>query len=204
MTDHQASSVAPASQIHSGQLTPQQDIAPGVISIRCPTAQEVIVTYDKNVDRSDITDYAIEVLKEVCSSACISSVNISSGVRSADSQAQAMYGNARTRGIERERHLYGREGNFVLDQYQLGVEQGLDVRTIKENMAAVIRQYPDAFHHVQRAPNLSVFDVSPRSVEGGSENAGKRLVSAARADSRVVRFFQPPNDAGYHFEIENP
>jgi hypothetical protein len=195
---------APAPQVHSGQLTPAQETTPGVVTANCPTPDQVSVSYDPGVDRSDITDNAILILTQICSRACVSTVVVSSGVRSADSQARAMYQNAQTHGLERQRHLYGPEGNLVLDQYQQGVAQGLDAATIQSNMAQVIRQHPDAFHHVSRAANVSVFDVRPSSVAGGNTHAGQRLVNEARADARVVRFFQPPNDPGYHFEIQNP
>lgn len=199
-----AGTPAAAPQIHSGQLTPTHDTTPGIVNAQCPTADQVGVNYDAGVDRSDITDYAILVLTQICSKACVRSVVISSGVRSSDSQARAMYQNAQRHGVASQRHLYGPEGNLVLDQYEQGVAHGLDQATIEANMTQVINQHPGAFHHVSRAANLSVFDVRPSSVEGGDTNAGHRLVSEARADARVVRFFQPPNDPGYHFEIQNP
>lgn len=209
MSDQQATptpAAAPpvAPQVHSDQLTPTHDTAPGIVNAQCPTADQVNVSYDAGVDRSDITDYAILVLTQICSKACVRSVVISSGVRSSVSQAHAMYQNAQRHGVASQRRLYGPEGNLVLDQYEQGVTHGLDEATIESNMSQVINQHPDAFHHVSRAADLSVFDVRPSSVEGGDTHAGQRLVHEARADGRVVRFFQPPNDPGYHFEIQNP
>jgi hydroxymethylpyrimidine pyrophosphatase-like HAD family hydrolase len=190
-------------QEHRAELNAVDDHASPTptIEVACPTADEVSVTYDSGVDRSAISDYAELVLREICSRACIRSVIVSSGARTPESQARAMYQNAQSN-LARERRLYGRNGNQVLDQYEQGVAQGQDATTVQHNMAEAIRQSPDSFHHVSRAANLSVFDVGPKSV--GSEEAGQRLAQEARADARVIRFFQPPNDAGYHFEIQDP
>jgi hypothetical protein len=92
-----------------------------------------------------------------------------------------MYGNAHAN-LSRERHLYGRDGNQVLDEYEQGTAQGHDAATVQGEMAQTIRQHPDSFHQA----------------------TGQRLAQEAQADARVVRFFQPPNDAGYHFEIQDP
>jgi len=198
-----AADQAIAPQIHQGHLTPAADAAPGHVAVSCPTADQVSITYAAGVDRSAVSGYAEMVLSEICSRACISSVVVSSGARTPESQAQAMYGNAHAN-LSRERHLYGRDGNQVLDQYEQGTAQGHDAATVQGEMAQTIRQHPDSFHHVQRAPNLSVFDVSPGSVGDGDKATGQRLAQEAQADARVVRFFQPPNDAGYHFEIQDP
>jgi len=207
MNDQQVQSSSPQSssgvQIHTGQLTPAHDTMPGVVNVHCPTPEQVSVTYAAGVDRTAISDYSEMVLREICSRACVSSVAISSGARNPEAQARIMYGNA-SANLAAQRHLYGRSGNLALDQYEQGTAQGLNAATIQNNMANVIRQHPDDFHHVQRAPGLSVFDVSPRSVQGTGQHAGERLAAEARADPRVVRFFQPPNDPGYHFEIQDP
>jgi hypothetical protein len=172
-----------------------------VIQVDCPTADAVNVVYASGVDRTAISDYAEMVLREICSRACVSSVIVSSGARTPESQARAMYNNAQ-RDIDRERRLYGRDGRAVLDRYEQGVAQGHDAATVQRDMADAIAQNPDSFHHVQREQHLSVFDVAPSSV--GEIPARQRLASAAQADGRVVRFFQPPNDAGFHFEIRDP
>lgn len=201
-----ASSSAPvapttAPQTHQGQLTPVEDATPGHVAANCPTADEVSVAYAAGVDRSAVSDYAEMVLSQICSRACIRSATISSGARTPESQARTMYGNARTN-LMRERHLYGRDGNQALDRYEQGIAQGHDAATIQRDMAQVVRDHSDSFHHVQRASNLSVFDVNPSSM--GDRAAGQRLAREAQADPRVVRFFQPPNDAGFHFEIQDP
>ena len=189
-------------QTHAAELpTVGNQTAKPTIQVDCPTADGVSVTYRSGVDRSAISDYAELVLREICSRACISSVVVSSGARTPELQAQAMYQNARAN-LTRERGLYGRDGNQVLDQYEQGTAQGHDAATVQSDMAQVVREHPDSFHHVQRAPNLSVFDVSPSSV--GDRPAGQRLAREAQADARVVRFFQPPNDAGFHFEVQDP
>lgn len=187
----------PEGQPATTQPQPEQTVAPPVL-----TADNVSVNYAAGVDRSSISDSAELVLREICARANISAVTLSSAARTADSQANAMYENAEARGLDSQRRLYGRDGNAVLDQYQQGRAQGLDAASIKENMSRVIMEHPDSFHHVSRAPNLSVFDVSPSSI--GSEQARRRLAIEAQADARVVRFFQPPNDPGFHFEIQDP
>jgi hypothetical protein len=206
------STTAPASssssttppQVHNSQLTPTKDTKPAEVTMTCPTPDQVVVEYRDGVDRGDITDHAIQVLKEICSKACIFSVEISSGIRSADSQAKAMYDNAQAKGVDSQRALYGPGGNKVLDAYQQGVKNGDAPATIQANMTKVVEDNASSFHHVARDPNLSVFDVAPSSIANSNQGAKGRLVKEAQSDNRIERFFQPPNDPGYHFEVRNP
>lgn len=80
-------------QIHTGQLTPVHDSTPGVVHVNCPTPDAVKIAFYPDVDRTGITDHSLQVLREICSRACISSVAISSGQRKAETQARAMYQN---------------------------------------------------------------------------------------------------------------
>lgn len=81
--------------IYHGELTPSHDTTPIVIAVHCPTPDEVKIECAPQVDRSGITDYAMRVLAEICSRACVSSVVISSGARTIEAQARIMYDNAR-------------------------------------------------------------------------------------------------------------
>lgn len=93
---------------------------------------------------------------------------------------------------------------MALDAYKRGVDENLSALQIQANMATVIEQYSSEFHHLPRGTRLSVFDVAPSSVGGGDRNVQARLVRETTADRRVVRFFQPPDDPGFHYEIPNP
>ena len=203
-----ASSSAPAAQAtapqtHHGQLTPAEDTTPGHVAVNCPTADEVSVTYAPTVDRSIISDHAELVLREICSKACIRSVTISSGARDVDSQARAMYENAQTHGVPSQRRLYGHIGDPVLDAYERGIAQHQNADQIQAAMADEIRAVgPEKIsRHLSRGPGISTFDVAPSSV--GDKPTQKRLVQAALSEGRVQRFFQPPDDPGFHFEILN-
>lgn len=80
---------------HDRQLTPAQDTPRGQVAVNCPTADEVCITYRAGADRSAVSYCAELVLSQICSRACIRSATISSGARTPQSQANAMYGNAR-------------------------------------------------------------------------------------------------------------
>lgn len=191
----------PQTQVHRGQLTPVTDTTPQVINAKCPTPDQVSVTFKAGVDRSDITDYALQVLREICSRACVWSVVISSGVRSAEAQVDSMYKNLDHHGVLAERGLYGSGGNKVIDEYVAGKADRLSESEIKARMIQMVHQHADELHHVQRRPGLSVFDVSPSSVQ---ESAKMRLYREIRDDPRVERSFFPPKDRGIHFEIPSP
>jgi hypothetical protein len=198
-----AAAQATAPQIHQGHLTPAEDPTPGQVAVSCPTADEVTITYDSAVDRTGISDNAELVLRQVCSKACIRAVTISSGSRTVASQARAMYGNAQQLGVASQRRLYGHVVDPVLDAYERGLAQHQSADQIQVAMTDEINAIgPEKIsRHLSRGPEISTFDVSPKSIP--DLEARKRLISEARSDGRVTRFFQPPDDPGYHFEINN-
>ncbi|PMQ02718.1 hypothetical protein DyAD56_22850 [Dyella sp. AD56] len=190
-------------QTHTAELPTIENQATTTIQVACPSADEVNVTYSPTVDRSGISDNAELVLREICSKACIRSATISSGVRSVESQAKAMYENAQKTGVPSQRTLYGHIADRVLDAYEQGVAQHKDAAQIQADMAEQINAAGpgNISHHISQGPAVSTFDVAPSSIVG--DDAKKRFVREVLADARVQRFFQPPNDPGYHLEVTN-
>jgi|GEM_PF-3310300 len=192
-----------ASQVHQGELTPSNDRTPGQVVANCPTSDEVNVTYGSTVDRTGISDNAELVLRQICSRACIRAVTISSGSRSVESQARAMYENAQKLGAASQRTLYGHVADRVLDAYEQGISQHKDPAQIQADMAQQINAAGpgNISHHLSQGSAVSTFDVAPSSIAG--DEAKARFVREVLADGRVQRFFQPPTDPGYHLEVTN-
>ncbi len=82
----------------------------------CPTAEEVEIKFAWGVNRAAVSEFSLEILKEILSKACIKTATISSTARSNEGQAKAMYKNLTTGNLEkslkREKKLYGRGGGW--------------------------------------------------------------------------------------------
>jgi hypothetical protein len=166
------------------------------------SSDDVSVSYATGVDRSSITDSAELVLREICARADISSVTISSGARTAESQVNAMYKNA-SDNLVRERRLYGTAGQQVLDAYEQAVAAGHSEQEVKAAMLDRLNAVGpgNVSSHISQGPDVSTFDVAPSSLQ--SKEAIERFESEVQADPRVSRYFAPPPDKGFHLEIRN-
>ena len=104
-------------QQKTAPLTDKSDTKPAEIEVKCPSADEVVISYDASADEGAMTAAAISALKEICSKACINSVKVTSTARSAKDQARIMYDMIEARGVAFVKNLYAASGDKVVDVY---------------------------------------------------------------------------------------
>lgn len=181
------------------RLAPSPETAPQSVVVSCPTPEQVQFTYGPNARREAMTETALAVLREICSTACIRAVTITSTAREVEDQARIMYGNIRRQGAAAVRSLYRASGQSVVTAYEEAVRAGLDEHGIRAAMAARIREAgPENVSRHIAQDGVCVFDIAPSSIVAG---ARARFIAAVEGHASVRHFLQPPRDPAYHLEI---
>ncbi len=192
-------------QKSSAPLTEKSDTKPATVKVKCPTVDEVKITYDSNAKQSAMTEIALTTLKEICSTACIDSVKVTSTARTASDQARVMYEMIQSKGAKYTKDLYGASGKKVVEVYEESEKGKLSADETKAAMLKKINELgpSNVSHHVvSENSKICVFDVAPSSIS--DTEAKKRFVKEAKAHKSVVKFFEPPADPAYHLEVQNP
>lgn len=200
-----ASQVKKTVQKSSAPLTEKSDTTPVTVSVKCPSAEEVNITYDTNAKQSAMTEIAIATLKEICSSACIGSVKVTSTARTASDQARVMYEMIQSKGVKYTKDLYGASGKKVVEVFEESEKGKLSADETKAAMLKKINELgpSNVSHHVvSENSKICVFDVAPSSISDAE--AKKRFVKETKAHKSVVKFFEPPADPAYHLEVQSP
>ena len=191
-------------QTKEAALTPKADTTPVEVKVTCPTPEEVQLTYGANADETAMTTNALSAIREICSKACLSSVEITSTARSVKDQARIMYDMIKSKGATYVNDLYGAGGKKIVKVYEESVKSKLSADDTKSAMADKMEEIGPSTvsHHIVSADGkLCVFDVAPSSV--GNSQAKKRFVKEAKAHEKVQTFFEPPSDPAYHLEVTN-
>lgn len=191
-------------QEKSAPLTKKSDTKPVEVEVKCPSADEVVISYDANADEGAMTATAVMALKEICSKACIASVRVTSTARSAKDQARIMYDMIEAKGVDFVKNLYAASGDKVVDAYAASKKKKLSADDTKQAMLDKINEVgPNnvSKHVVSDDGSICVFDVAPSSI--ANAEAKKRFIKEVKAHSSVARFLEPPADPAYHLEITN-
>ncbi len=165
------------------------------------TNLQVTIDFASGVNSSKVSAYSIVVLKDIMLKAAVDSVTISSVARDAAEQAAAMYKNIQKTDLPTQRDLYGAAGNKVLDVYEADTKAKKVAQMIIADMQKKIEEIGTSkvTRHAGDQSKVNVFDVGPNSVTPQANKSA--FAKAARDDARVSRFFEPPDDPGFHFEI---
>jgi hypothetical protein len=191
-------------QIKSAPLTKKSDTTPVKVKVKCPTVDEIVISYDASADKTTMTATAIKTLKEICSKACISSVKITSTARTAKDQARVMYDMIEAKGAKYAKNLYGANGKKVVEVYEASKKKKLSADDTKQAMLDKINELgpSNVSHHVVSGDGkICVFDVAPSSI--ADAEAKKRFVKETKAHASVGKFYEPPADPAYHLEVTN-
>ena len=161
----------------------------------------VEIRFGKNAKKTNVTNFSLKVLEDICQKAGLSSVLISSTSRTPADQARVMFNNIQSTSVAAQKKLYAAAGDAVIDEYVKAKKAKKTPTEIKAAMEAkIIAIGPTKVSHHASDPNiLCVFDVAPSSV---AKKAA--FEKAVRADKRVQKFITPPLDPGYHLEIPQP
>lgn len=191
-------------QTKEAVLTPTSDKKPVDVEVKCPTAAEVKISYGANAEKSAMTETALSVLGEICSKACIWSVEITSTARQVKDQARIMYDMINSKGVAYVNDLYGAGGKKIVKVYEESLKNKLSADETKKAMADKMDEIGPSTvsHHIVSADGkICVFDVAPSSV--GDKEAKKRFVKETKANTKVGTFFEPPSDPAFHLEVTN-
>jgi hypothetical protein len=146
----------------------------------------------------------LSVLGEICSKACIWSVEITSTARQVKDQARIMHEMIKSKGATYVKDLYGAGGKKIVAVYEESVKNKLSDDEAKKAMGEKMEEIGPSTvsHHIVSADGkICVFDVAPSSV--GDSDAKKRFVKEVKANTSVATFFEPPKDPAYHLEVTN-
>jgi hypothetical protein len=160
----------------------------------------VMITFGPGAKPSALTPYSRSVLEDILRAAGLSSAVISSTQRTPAEQARVMYENLESQGVARQKELYGRYGDMVIDVYIKSKKANRTSDQIKADMEKKIVELgpTNVSHHTGDPKMLNVFDVQPSSIRDR-----RSFENAVRAEPRVnvKNFLMPPADPGYHIEI---
>lgn len=161
------------------------------------------IRYSGSAKASLMSQTAIDVLHEVCETAEVTEITITSIKRTVQDQARIMFHDIQTKGIAYPKKLYGESGRAVADVYEEKTKQGLREAEIRMAMILKMEELgPGTIsHHIDdEGLGLCVFDIGPKSVR--PVNKLKSLADAIAAHSKVQKFLQPPRDVAFHLEIK--
>jgi hypothetical protein len=191
-------------QTKQAALTPASDTKPVAVEVKCPTADEVQISYAPSADQKAVTATALTVLREICSKACVKSVEITSTARDATDQVRIMHKMIKDKGAAYVNNLYGADGKKVVAVYEESEKNKLSEDDTKKAMLKKMNELgpSNVSHHIANGDGkLCVFDVAPSSV--GDKEAMKRFVKESKAHAKVSTFFEPPRDPAFHLEVTN-
>ena len=202
--DASSTTTAEKPQTKDAALTPIADKTPVALEVKCPTPEEIKISYGANADQNAMTAIALSTLREICSKACLKSVEITSTARGVQDQARIMYDMIKSKGSDYVNDLYGAGGKKIVTVYEESKKSKLSASEIKKAMVDKMEEIgpSNVSHHIVSADGkLCVFDVAPSSVGGNA--AKKRFVKETKAHANVKTFFEPPKDPAYHLEVPN-
>lgn len=191
-------------QTTNAALTPTADTKPVQVAVKCPTADEVKISYGTNANQDAMTATGLKVLREICSKACIASVEVTSTSREVKDQARIMYDMIKSKGAAYVNNLYGAGGKKIVSVYEESEKYKLSEADTKKAMADKMDEIGPSTvsrHIVSADGKFCVFDVAPSSV--GDDTAKKRFVKEVNGHASVSKFFEPPKDPAFHLEVTN-
>ena len=165
-------------------------------------SQQPSLQFDPGLNPATVSPYSEQVLKDAMNAVGLTSIRITSLVRTLDDQARVMYDYIGTWGEAAARGLYNATAEQVIDVYVAMKPSGATRKMIIAAMSAKIQQIktvdPIAFKHTVDPVLLNTIDIAPSSVpltlQAGFE-------AALRQDSRISKVLVPPKDKAFHVEI---
>ncbi len=148
-----------------------------------------------------ITPSAVNVLKRVLMSQCLTNATITSGKRNPFNQARVMYENIIGTSVDAQRALYGLPGNKVIDVYVAHFNNHETRDQIIPAMEQRIKDVDVGPCHVSNhcAEVYDTMDVTPLSIS--NTNAFVRALRDSKASGLIHDYILPPKDPAFHIEI---
>jgi len=172
--------------------------------------KEVIVTFENESNSKYVSEHSIKMLKSLANAAGLNNLTITSTLRTAESQASAMYYNAIKTGYDQQFELYGPVGKAVLsaaldmeEKLAPGISEDEKAQALVAAMISEInRQYPNRVsRHVvplEEYAKLNVVDIGYDSVY--KKDAFRAVLNAAHTRG-IIKFIDEPYNECFHIEI---
>lgn len=151
-------------------------------------------------DQLKVSEYSKNVIKDIMRKTNIAELLITSTARTPAEQAKIMFHNIQWYGVDRQKRLYGKYGDKVIDTYVLLKKEGKTAREIISGMEKTIISIGgrNVSKHVGDPTKLNVIDIAPSSIGIAFR---QKFEMAVQAEKRISQFFMPPKDPAYHLEI---
>ena len=156
------------------------------------------------VSQDHVTDQSAGVVNDAMVAIEDTEVDVSSGYRSPEKQAEVMYDNIESNGTESQYKLYGKSGDKIIDKYVSLKSKG-DANNVYSKEATVEGMVSEinkvgpgkVSAHSNDPKSYNVFDIAPSSVSNI-----KSFQKALGGDKRVTKLIKYPKDPAIHVEIK--
>jgi RHS repeat-associated protein len=160
------------------------------------------VKFGSEVNSKVLNTQSIEAVAQIVANAGLTSVMISSTMRTPEQQANAMYHNIVKNGVEHEKGVYGTNGKKVIDAYDAAEREGKSKEDIITDMTNKINELgpSNVSDHCSTYENYSkknVFDIGKGSVS--DKEAFVKALDQAKADGLIDGYLN--ENTCYHIII---
>lgn len=149
---------------------------------------DINVSYssDINENRRIVSTYAINVVKIALKECGMNNAVITSTLRTPEDQAEIMYKNAKIN-LAKQRSLYGKNGDDVLDIYAENIKESKDVavKLMKEKIEELLKKDKKVSNHcitIDDFNKMNTFDIGLNSTKKKSKNFNKEKLTKAFSD----------------------
>ena len=136
----------------------------------------------------------------------VTSLTITSTVRTPKDQARIMYTNISKLGVEHQKALYGPNGDKAIDLYSKLKKEGKSSDEIKNAMEDLILKLgpPSFSRHLSDPSEYSVFDIAPSSVKDSLEATFEKNLNLNKQKGVLFNYFSPRKgkDPAFHLEVK--
>jgi hypothetical protein len=146
-----------------------------------------------------IATEAVNVLRDLLIDAGLTAATITSGQRTVEQQARAMYTNLVTLGVPSQRALYRDSGDKVIDEFERASQAGMTPDQVRAAMVTKIIEVgpTNVSNHID--PRFHTFDVANSSIEDGQ--AFVAALERAKEAGRVSAFIVEGKAMAFHVEV---
>lgn len=164
----------------------------------------VTITINDNV--RGVSEYTLNFLADLLRSSGNTQATITSAQRTPREQAEVMYSNILSRGVNSQLALYAEPGDRVIREYVSATNRGLNREDVIQAMLAQINREGAqnvSRHCLEDFTTANVIDVAPSSIRNNS--AFVRVCrSASESEDLNVNYIEPGNDPAHHLFIFQP
>ena len=162
------------------------------------------IIFGSDAKKSAVSEKSLEIISQILKNASVKSCKITSTVRTAYEQAEAMYDNCRSSGVQSQYDIYGSNGSKVIKVYEDEMKKSGGLRgtaLIKEMEKKIIQIGIDKFNHCGDHTKLNVIDIGYGSISNKTAFR-KALNDYMKKNSKTFYFIDEPKNSCFHLEIK--